>query len=106
MNTQELKEYKTRVEHFLKGLTHVSTGACPGCPECGLEDEPDMDCEAYELAGESHFSHTACECCNSPLGGDRHSAHAVDPDTDEILHLDICTDCVFYIAYGEVASAA
>ena len=98
----EFKEYEARVNHFLDGLTYVSTGACPSCIECGLEGEPSMDCEAYELAGESSFSWSSCECCNNPLGGDRHPSHASSPDTDKITHFDICTDCLMYLNYGNI----
>ena len=102
MTKQEFKEYEARVEHSLEGLTHVSTGACPGCTECGLEDEPGMDYEAYELVGESHFSRFSCECCNNPLDGDRYPAHAINPETVEVIHLNICTDCLMYLNYGSI----
>lgn len=36
MNKTQYAAYQAAVEHNLKGLEHVSTGACPGCDECGL----------------------------------------------------------------------
>ena len=94
-----MSKYAKAVEHNLEGLTFVSTGACPGCEDCGLEDVPDMDDERYEMANEASFSWSQCDSCDSMLGGDRHPAHGV-MDDGETLHLDICTDCLFYLNYG------
>lgn len=101
MTKQEFEQFKQAIEHNLKGLEHISTGACPGCDECGLSDEP-SDHER-DLAGEPSFSWCACECCGSSLGGDRHPAHGVISDatkTGQILHFLVCSDCLYYLNYG------
>ena len=91
--------YTDNVESTLGGL-HVVTGACPGCKDCdsfGLpEDATDEQCQEAE---EPSFSRSPCEACGSTLGGDRHPAHGTFTD-DSIVHLDFCTDFLFYIAYG------
>jgi len=97
-----MSKFTERVDRYLEGLEHVSTGDCPGCVDCGLEDVTDAnDCiDRIEIASEGSFSWSPCECCDSSLGGDRHPAHAVNPEGD-ILHLDVCQDCLMYLANGE-----
>jgi|ETNvirnome_2_300_1030623.scaffolds.fasta_scaffold73313_2 hypothetical protein len=89
----------TNVTNYLTGLTAVSTGACPGCDDCGLSDCEDTESEEYQCAGEAHFSWSNCECCCSTLGGDRHPAHAMSDG--KLVHMNICTDCLFHIEFGE-----
>jgi hypothetical protein len=100
MNTpKEYKAYQAEVERRLEGLTHVSTGACRGCSECGLED--DSEDSDVDSASESHFSWSSCDACGSSLGGDRHPAHGVSQKFG-ILHLDVCSDCLYYLNYGSL----
>lgn len=82
-----MSKFTEAVEQGLEGLDFVSTGTCPGCNECPTIDEP-------------HFSWSPCDCCNSSLGGDRHAAHGKDKDGN-LVHLDICVDCLMYIANGD-----
>jgi len=117
------------VERGLEGLEHVSTGACVGCYECGLEESaPCPECngdgvfgckgcggdgvvditydnnpQLMDLANEPHFSRVACDCCGSHLGGDRHPAHGIAKinDRETLVHLDVCTDCLVYLANGD-----
>ena len=99
MTKQEYARYESAVECGLRGLEFVSTGACPGCGECGLSD----DCTDHdrEIAGEPHFSWSACECCGSGLGGDRYQAHGRDSNGD-LVHFEVCVDCLYYITYGRL----
>jgi len=100
MNTAQ-KEYVETVARYLEGVAGVSPGACPGCASCGLEDVADTEDERYQLAdGGSFFSSASCECCGSILGGDRHYAHGLIGD--EVVHFDICADCLFYLASGDL----
>jgi hypothetical protein len=94
-----MSDFAERVEHYLKGIEHVSTGPCPGCDECGLGDVEDMASPDYESAGEPSFSWSDCDCCGSSLGGDRHPAHGTYHG--DLIHLDVCTDCVMYLEYGD-----
>ena len=93
-------KYETRVARYLEGLTWVSTGASPGCAECGLEDCDEMEGDAYECAGEPSFSWSPCEVCDSTLGGDRHPWHAMSDG--QLVHGTCCTNCLMYLnGYGE-----
>lgn len=47
------------------------------------------------------FSIKACECCGSSLAGDRHTAHK-HTSGDDIRVYEVCTDCINYIANGEL----
>ena len=99
MTKKQYVKYEAAVKHNTAGLTHVSTGACPGCDECGLsKDASDRD---RELAEEPGFSWSSCDCCGSSLGGDRHPAHGVDKDGG-IVHFQVCQDCVYYLNYGQL----
>jgi len=85
------------IERNLHGCEAFSVGACPGCDSCGLDDEPTDD--AHDLANEAHFSWHACDSCGSTFGGDRHPAHFLHEK--EIVHLRVCTDCLFFHANGD-----
>lgn len=82
-----MSKFTEAVKRGLEGFTHESVGPCPGCPE-EHEDE------------EGHFSWTSCDVCDSGLAGDRFAAHARDAEGN-IIHLEICVDCLQYIANGE-----
>jgi len=98
------------VDHHCKDLT-VDTGPCPGCDDCGLADVHDMDDELYDMASEAWFSRFQCDSCGSTFGGDRFYAHGTvripGPPalgwvhSDEVIHLNICVDCLFYHANGD-----
>lgn len=137
MTKKQYAAYEAAVEYNLRGLEFVSTGACPGCSECGLETRecphcdgqkidvekpddgtPDSPCPycggtgkieptetAIELASESSFSWRACDSCGSSLGGDRHPAHGRDRNGD-LVHLSVCTDCLYYLNYGRLDDMA
>lgn len=102
MNKLDYQKYQKAVEHNLQGLDFVSTGACPSCAECGLSDNP-TDSER-EIADEPHFSWHVCDCCGSALGGDRYPAHGRDKG-NQIVHFTVCTDCLYYLNYGQLDDA-
>ena len=79
------KEYQQQFRHYTKGLTHLSTGCCPGCDECGETTED-----------EGSFSWYSCDACGSALGGTRYYAHGrmLLNGQDLIVHLDVCEDCL------------
>jgi len=103
MNRAEYTKYQANVERNLKGLEFISTGACPGCDECGLDhDAPQAQ---IAEASEAHFSWRSCECCGSSLGGNREPAHGYikrDEGRALLVHMDVCTDCVYFINYGKL----
>ena len=112
-----------RFETETKGLDALSTGNYPreACETCKGEDADGETCDSCngrgttcactscEDAGEDEgsFSWRACETCGSSLGGDRYAAHALIMGADKALvHLDVCTDCLFFIANGDTPTDA
>lgn len=87
---------------LLEGLKFFSTGLCAACPTCrsawGIADEEEedfaADIETQQALDEGGFSWAPCDRCNSALGGTRYAAHAIDKETGEIYHLDVCADCL------------
>lgn len=102
MTKADYLKYQAAVQRGLAGLKFVSTGACPGCVDCGLSDEPTD--QERELAEEPSFSWSACDCCGSRLGGDRHPAHGflTQDGADHLSHMRVCSDCLYYINYGQL----
>ncbi len=90
-----MSRFTEAVERALNGLEHVSVGYVPydKCGECPEEQDESIGDEGY-------FSWSACDCCGSGLGGTRYAAHGIDANGD-IVHLNVCQDCVWYITYGE-----
>lgn len=92
----------------------IAPGSAASCEQCrsihGIADGADLEA-AQEIMenDEGSFSWSQCQSCNSRLGGDRHTAHAIHneafgPDAkrpDDIVHIDICTDCLMFHANGE-----
>ena len=98
--TTDQAEFVEQVEHFCEGL-HIASGACPGCSDCGLEDEADV--EEIQAQEEGGFSWSACDSCGSTLGGNRYPSHGTYRGEEgelRIIHLDVCVDCVMYHEYG------
>ncbi len=104
MTKQEYKEFQDAFNHGIGSLQHVSTGFCSGCKECCEVHNVELGTDE-EICDEPHFSWRPCECCGSSLGGDRHSLHGFDPDLDNV-HLDVCTDCLYYSEYGRLDDTA
>lgn len=134
MTKQQYAEFQAAVERNLKGIEFISTGACPGCPECGLENktcpscngdghqfehdhngqpcpvcngEGQIECSEHdrELAEEASFSWRPCDSCGSSLGGNRYPAHGWmkrEGHEDLLLHLNVCTDCLYFLNYGKL----
>lgn len=81
-----MSEYTEAVESSLRAYSHVTPGILEGCKECPAFDE-------------GHYSARPCDACGTELAGDRYAAHGRD-SADEIVHFDICVDCLFYLEYG------
>jgi hypothetical protein len=83
--------------------TCEGSGECYPCAGTG-ETEPDE--EARQCADEGSFSWSQCDACGSTLGGDRYPAHALSPErlgrSEHWIHLDVCSDCLLFLANGDV----
>lgn len=77
-----------RVNRYLAGLEHISTGPCPSCQHC----EPDD-------TGEPFFSWHPCELCGD-VAGNRYCWHGINSDDGKIVHGDCCEDCMIFLNYG------
>lgn len=82
----------------LEGLDFISTGPAPGCEDCGLADLEDAndDLDRFESAATPFFSWSRCDACGTTLGGNREYAHARN-EHGELVHFEVCTDCVMRI---------
>lgn len=87
-----MSRYTDSVHRELRGIRRVSPSIADGCDKC-----PDVEPEAGD---EGFFSSVSCDACGSTFGGQRYAAHGFT-DEDELIHLDICTDCLFYLANGD-----
>ena len=107
MTKQEYTEYEESFKNGSKGFTAWSSGFCSGCQDCldgqniCCSDKAEAMIERDEIVNEPNFSSQACDICGSHLGGDRYAAHALDDD-NEIVHFEICTDCIYYMEYGQL----
>jgi len=131
MTKAEYAAYVERVETYLKGLEAVSTGATRGCEECcsdfgvrfGEHDPEECGCDYLgngswdcghvdgedeePLNDEGGFSWSPCEVCDSSLGGNRYTWHAIIPKDGDVkggtmVHGTCCEDCVYFINYGKL----
>jgi hypothetical protein len=82
--------------------------ACSDCNGKGTSCEC-SECSEFdpEVGDEGHFSWSECDTCGCSLGGDRHAAHgliAYKPRArrTHLIHLDVCTDCLFFVANGDL----
>ncbi len=92
-----MSKFSERVDSYLEGVEFFSPGSNYMCPTCNPCEKPPEDWNDPDCTQE--FSTYACESCNSPLAGDRFSAHGnID---GKMVHFDICIDCRMYHAYGD-----
>jgi len=98
------------VERNLKGVEHLSVGRNHKCDECCVGIADDQRDGNSILEDEGHFSWSACEGCGSEFGGNRYAAHGIIPvlmganadrRVETMIHMDVCADCLAYIANGQ-----
>jgi hypothetical protein len=82
----DYEEYKTRFKEFMErqGITNLST----------VSDE--------EGKIERYFSWRPCDCCQRGLAGNRVEASGYNPATKQAQEYEICEDCEYYAAYGQL----
>jgi ribosome-binding protein aMBF1 (putative translation factor) len=100
MTRDEYRAYQKYVDGQLATLQHFSSGSwleeCDECPHYG--DEEYENGVSYQA--EPYFSWSRCELCGSTVGGTREDAHAYYEG--QLVHLRICSDCVYYAEYGHL----
>ena len=102
----ECQEYSGGIN---PGLTHK----CETCYEswryvfCTMGETPPSLIEQAisdgTISDEGGLSWRPCETCGSTLGGNRFAAHGLT-DKGDIIHYDICVDCLMYLANGDLPS--
>lgn len=85
--------FRLAYEQGTKGITHLSSGIQDAdiCPECeGF----------FRDSFTSFFSHNPCDICSRALSGNRYIAHGIINKGGYLIHLEICSDCEYYMEYG------
>jgi len=100
-----MSKYTEAVEREMGGIVYSGSGVAYTCSECqrayGMEEEElQKATEEGSIVNEPSFSWSSCDACGSTMGGDRHAAHGFDKDGG-LYHLEICTDCLFFLEYGD-----
>lgn len=90
MTRSEYRQYQSSVDSFLSAEGIESSFTCDSHDDESRDDHVD------------EFSWHPCDCCRSPLGGERHRVTAYHPATKEILTYQVCPDCVYYVEYGQL----
>jgi predicted metal-binding protein len=97
--------FVANVTRYLDGLEPVFAGAACGCEACGLGDlaHPDDDQSRFEAAETLGMSWYRCEVCGGDPG-ERHAAHGwlKTDEGEELVHLTVCTDCLVFVANGDL----
>lgn len=99
--------FKEKYNNGVKGLNYLSVGLnykCGVCQDIFELSESEMKVKLFNgtLFDEPEFSKESCDICNSSLAGNRYIAHGKD-SRNNIIHLEICEDCVMYMETGEVS---
>lgn len=104
MTHDEYAAYQTAFETGMTGLSHFSSGSfIQSCTECPVNEHVHYE-DGISYEAEPYFSWSRCEICDTTLGGDREDCHAI-MEGDVLIHLRVCTDCVYYAEYGRLPDA-
>jgi len=101
MTREEYEKYCADFERGTKGLEFLSSGASHNCGECNPEGLTE---EEFGHDHDPWFSASPCDICGG-LAGNREPAHGwlkMDNGTEELCHIDICVDCVYFMEYGQL----
>jgi hypothetical protein len=102
------RSWMVEFERRTKGLEAISCGLCSQCSDCqSTFDESEIGLERLidkGLCDEGGFSRSGCDTCGNCLGQNLYAGHAlIQLDGKQVLtHLEICQDCLMYIANGQL----
>lgn len=85
----DYRRYQEAVDRFLRD-NRVESGLYAPSKESAEYGDP-----------QPYFSWSPCGCCERGLGGDREDYEFVRTN-DRVFEAAICTDCVYYLAYGQL----
>ena len=108
--TRSQRAFVAAVDRGLEGMEPVSPGLSASCEVCRTAHGDISEEEFRELLehggadDEGGFSWHRCDSCNTGLGGNRSAAHGFTTinGEDTLVHLDICDDCMLYLANGDL----
>ncbi len=102
------KAYIDAFNRRTSDLQFLSCGICSKCSDCqSTFDAGELTLERLiqdGLTDEGGYSRSGCDCCGSSLYQMLYAGHAyVDLGGKQVLtHLDLCVDCMLYIANGQL----
>lgn len=102
------REFKERFKRRTEGLEAISCGLCSKCSDCqSTFDASELELERLidrGLCDEGGISRSGCNTCGDCQQQLLYAGHAwMQLDGKEVLtHLEICQDCMLYIANGQL----
>ena len=102
------REFKERFKRHTKGLEAISCGLCSKCSDCqSTFDVGETQLEwiiQNGLCDDGGISRSGCDTCGNSLYQLLYAGHAwMQLDGKQVLtHLEICQDCMLYIANGQL----
>ena len=104
MTGKERESNANAVEREFGTVSPGLLGSCEVCQQANCDMTPrefyNAVHETQTVFDEGGFSRSSCELCGSHLGGDRYAAHSINKQ-HEIIHFDVCVDCLMSTANGE-----
>lgn len=102
------RRWVVEFERRTEGLEAISCGLCASCSDCqSTFDASELELERLidrGLCDEGGFSRSGCDTCGSWQQQLLYAGHALmELDGKQVLtHLEICQDCMLYIANGQL----
>lgn len=103
------RSYLVEFDRRTKGLKYLSSGICAACCDCqsnyGYDSPGELERAIVDgLCDEGGISRAGCDCCGNSLQQKLYDGHAfIELNGKEVLtHLDLCEDCVMFIANGDM----
>ena len=102
------REYKERFKRHTEGLEAISCGLCASCSDCqSTFNASELELERLidrGLCDEGGISRSGCDTCGDCQQQLLYAGHALmQLDGKQVLtHLEICQDCLMYIANGQL----
>lgn len=102
MTKEDYEDYKANFQYYSAGMQCLCNGPAHGCIDCH-PDALEMTRDEFFSAvgdGKDESSSFTCDLCKRPLAGTRYPAHGWLGA--EVCHFSICSDCVYYMEYGQL----
>jgi hypothetical protein len=87
----------------------LSSGLCSACSDCqdnyGVDELELKDMMDQGLSDEGGISRQGCDCCGNGLQQNLYAGHCwitLDDGKEVLTHLELCSDCMMFIANGDL----